>query len=770
MSGPVIPGIRRIKEKSTGEFFYFFNLAELTEEVAFGLPGHQRDSGTHRDFWSDDQIARMLFDPGGIDGAQDGRDQPMSEAVLIATEALITGCDINDKAIAHGRHNDGFNSTMTDGETNTTIGPTILAVPEAAVRSSNAFAAKYRQLATERTYWVKEGEQDVYKYLDELNRKHVESVRFHNKALAKEIEPLKLALGRMEAAHMAVGAMLDFAAPPAVRRERWASEEPKEQDSGFYEASILLKPPTSFQITDARHFQETTLGTIVAGLSETLSWMVRGDEVSGKIWPTAKLRNSQALRLLEIVREDAVILRLFDEAEFIHPVLWARLEVFLVEAFQQIATCPEALSSLLDSELMAIAKVVSRGDIVVPTDGVTSRQRELAHHVNAFVPDNEIVEKETPLSKRLSTVYDQAKVAHNFLHVFAPRGTVVRLWSMHLSALLERFARGVSSGPLTAQLAGRAWLFRSIVGAGRFNRALQKATWNEIYDAARSLSKHRTREFLNAKSPLFKQPRRRFNHALAWEGVGAALSLFAIYEAVVESEEESATHTLGVISAGMQSVSALSSLAETVKSSPTFVIVAPRRLSSVLTKVTASVKDTPIEALGPVAAWLTFVGTVLGKKASLTASQFEKDKKNEAAIFAALGFLLSVAQLARSFHVAGMVLLVGQVLIENREKWMSAMLPNIEALPGVGRFVRGAWKNTKDDTEAMAIVAASPWRADISDQLDTVESITIEASAAGDGIFWRLTQPNPIKQALAAALLKQQYGLSPEASTEVARA
>lgn len=397
----------------------------------------------------------------------------------------------------------------------------------------------------------------------------------------------------------------------------------------------------------------------------------------------------------------------------------------------------------------------------------------MAAAIEAFVPDSEILVVDTPLSKRISEAYNAAKAFQKTrgnvtASIADGKTTVARIWCRFAGPFFEKMkAHAMTSGvdDSAALQTAKAWLFRAFAGSAELEQKLLQRSWKEIQEASRALNRHQTRQFLQITSPKFLREQRKVGGSIRTSSLGAAVALFAMYEAISEGEKKGTPHMLSVMSSGMTAIGSLGEIAESMRQAPSFLATAPRRMGASIGKMSSYLHDVPIiRAAFPVAAWLSFVGAVLSVNSDPTISQSSKEIKNDAAVLAALALVVSVAQLATQATVPGLVLLVGQILITTRDKWIPAFFSDIETLPAVGRFLRSAWAATEKDTDLDRIKAKSPFLEEIDSKMDELNTLLVDTQIVEDGSFWSLAQSNPIRQALAVALVREQYGLGAEAA------
>lgn len=778
-----IPGIRRIKvphhegeHRSGNDFHFAINLQELTREVAFGLPGYASDSGTLQDFWSNDDLARLLFDPGRIEGPmQTEADTPQGQAVLQAVENLITGCDLNDAAIAGAMTPEGFSSRRTDAN-GMELGPTILFFAEGALRSvrlkgREGMPSKYRTLAMSRRYWVDGGKKELAEYLSWFFKDYVERVAECNQKLQEEMAPVQLALARVNDAMLAVTAMLDFAAPPAVRRKLWDSAPPKPTDDWVYTVGVLQDPPTHSQISNAEQFRDNTLQPLAKRLAETVRWMSSGAVERGKYWNAAKTRNDAAQRLLKALRTDEIILDLLESPAYVHPMHWLQLEHLLVNAFHQISTAPNALQDCGRSELLAMARVAAGGNVVVsvPTSA-GARAREWAQKIMAFVPDNEIVEEPTPLSERLIALHGRVSEIHGQVSTLLTHGpTFARLYAATLPQMLHEVGRVTHTTGDTTALTKRAWLFRSLSGVGDLHEEAQQLLMDEVNAIIRKMDPTRARKLLGRDSRLFHETRRYFDSGLAWEAFGSALTMVALYETVAEGESEPAMWTINAFQAVIDASTTALAFGETLAGSRVYAMAMRDCGGGLLAKL-EGVSDHPMfKGAGLFSGWLGLVSSVLAvNQVPKTAMTVTKEIAQEKVLMSAVQLVFSGLEVAiGAMPVAGVVLLVGQFLLATRATWAELMLPNVSALPGTGRYVRGLWEALENDRALKGVLKGVPWGAEVSQRISGLEERVLDVSQSGDGVFWTLRQPDFIKSPIVQNVLIEKYGLDKGVAEEL---
>ncbi|MEX1362050.1 MAG: hypothetical protein AB1Z98_02940 [Nannocystaceae bacterium] len=632
---------------------------------------------------------------------------------------------------------------------------------------SYRFSDKYRQLAAERTYQVTLAGKDVSQHLIDFRRMYIDSVKMWNEKLREQMYPVALALAQVQDAYLAMTAMLDFAEPAAVRRKLWDTDPPREQDPWATSPGILPEPPTAQQLGNARHLRDNTIAPLTKHLAETLAWMGTGAAERGKVWNTASARNTSARLLLSNLRSDEIIGELLDNHAFVQPLLWAQLEALLLDAFFQISTSPEARRDLLDSELMAIARVAARFEVIVQvTDPHDARERELAERIMSIVPETELQEQPTSLSKRLIALVGTVDDTLSRTNTFA------RLWLENLSSLVEDYR--VTKAALTdhrrdGSLDVRALLFRSIMGLNRAKEIDIGKVWKALNELARADNPIEARRFSMSVSAAMHRARRHLDGAAAWEGLESAMALLSLYEVVVAKNEEPAMHTIGIMQAVLGASGASTELLGVLNEAPTMLKLVGDRGRRLL-EVLATAKEHPLmKVSGIFGAWLSFVGAVLSTKQTPTMTATEKEIGAEKILFSGVQLVLSGLALATvPTSVASLVLFVGQTMLTSRAQWAAKLFPSVKALPGTGRYVRGVWASIEGDEMFDRVTKGSPWRGEIDGLLTSVDGYTQEAVHVNAVSFWPLTKGQMVVPQIVRGVLARQYGLDKEATALLA--
>lgn len=780
MSVDIVPGIRRVKlrdhEKLEGTddgFYYAFNLQELPEEFALGLDDFDPAKPTLRDYWSDEMLARVLFDPPQSDFILTELEAETADVMKLYTFDIIDGCPLNDLMVGRARFEQGFRSTVVD-EYGVEMGPTIIYVSESRLRSTTRdgctdLSLRYQALVRTRRYVVEVASNDVVKQLEKFYIEHVVHVRRWNERILEKTKPIRQALSRVHNAHLAVTAMIDFAEPPSVRRELWGTTEPREDEPWVFSRDLLPHRPTKQQISNARSLRDNSLELLAKNLSQTLIWMNSGAEHQGKVYELAHARNTAARRLLDELRSDPLILTMLEEHERVPYGQWLMLEMVLVEAFMQIGTAPDVLSDLLGSEALAMMRVAARRDIdIEPQSGGTLRERELSQRISTFVPETELKEKETELSKRLIELFGKTDSIKSHTDTF------VRLWASTLTPMLHEVGRKAQDIGQIASVTKRCVLFRSVLGASKKEEYEQKTLWESLNRIAKTRDKRKAAlEVFDRETGSLQNIRRQFDSERAWRAFKGAVALFAVYETLADGEKKPAMYAIDGVKAILDASSAGLEFAETLVLSPTFMKAASHRGEGLFEALDRVSEKSLFKGIGIATAWVDLVGSVLAASAvdkSKTKTTTEKEMAAEKIMLSGLQLAMTMLTTATgvAMPVAMAILFVGQTLLSSRDKWMASVLPGVEALPGPGRYVRGVWKSIVEDKEFAKQLKSCPWGGQINQMLDRLGDATFENAATGRGNFWPLGAGKLVLTSLVKGILIRQYGLGQEAAAQLA--
>ncbi len=768
MKNIYVPGIRRKRmgmhddehERHMPEFYYAINLQELPEAVAFGRSGYDPGNPMLRDYWTDEQLVRVLFDPTLTDNQVQPEETEAWSAARLAVANIISGCRLNAEAIAHSRDGEGFHSRMLDAD-GAEIGPTILWISvsrlrNAAPNGTHELGQQYGRMLSERTYEVEVASQNTTEYLETFYRNRVARVRQLNDKLREQTAPVRLALAKIHNAHLAVTAMLDFAKSPAERRRLWNESRPKEQDPWVFSSDVLPTPPTGQQVSNAEQLRDNTLEPLAEHLSRTLQWMNSGEAEQGVSWETAKHRNLAARRLLDELREDSVIGLMLDHHDRVPYHEWFVLENLLVDAFLQISTAPDVLPDLLGSEVLAMTRVAARRDCYIEAkSGVTVRERELSGVMAAMVPEIDLKEQETPLSKRLIALKDQADKVKTHGETF------VKLWAAMvppMQHMLRKIATKIGVDPSVYQ---RAVTIRSMFGSTPLPDKDQLSLWQSLNKVARTRDKRKALlEIFDAEKGLLRNSSRHIDNDMAWSGFKGIVALIALHETFVDGKKKPAMYTIDGMKAVLEATTAGVEFAETLTASPTFMKAASHRGESLFDALDGVSEKTWFKGLGAATAFLDLTGAVFSAKLTPTMTETEKETKAEKVLLS--GMQLAVAVVSAftvAMPVASLVLFAGQTLLLSRAQWAAKILPDVQALPGTGRFVRGVWKSLMEDKKFKALMTACPRGHSVNSILGSLKLHTSEVHQEGVSSFWSLSDGKMLHPEIVEGVLVRQYGL-----------
>lgn len=774
MSDPFIPGIRRISVRAksrrsgvTHQFYFVLNLEQLTEEVAFGLPGHDKDSGTPREFWSDMELSQCVL------GEHDATFVAKLAAENLALEfsETILNSDLNDKAVTFARGEGGFNSRMFDADGND-LGSTTLFIPEWKVRGK-ALGRSFRELAAERTYEVAFGSDDVISSrLVELMTYYLKPLQKLNRQVRAQSQVVSRAIGKVQNAHLAMTAMQDFARTPAERRKLWATNPPKVKDLALVDdASIIPNAPTNQQRSDAASLRDNTLPNLISPLTDLLAWLNDGSSGESKA-PLARERNKAAKTLLDTLRTEDVVTTLLAHSEFVAPGIWFVFELFLVECFSQMATAPDVLAELLGAEFMTIASLATARDLVldVPEES-TRRERELVAAINTFVPDTELVAKKTTLTEALENL-GKADGAKSTLGLVQRHGDAVsRLVFAAVPSVSRKLAELANAMNRDGDLAARSWLFRTAVGVADVNDGMAQRLFNDVSKLAKTSDKANAKVIFDLKHGALRDSRLALGSDIAWSSVKGILATQALWEVFVANRNKGdlAVRQLKAISTVITAAETGLELTQALAKAPSY-FLASERGKGLVSGISTVTDHALFKGVGHFGSFIGFVGTILveSQKRPTSVTETEQSRENVLLSGVQLALAIGAAVIPGGLPVASLVLFVGQTFLLNRDVW-AAVIPGIEALPGPGQFVRAVWKDLHTDKALKRVSEGSPVTKRLRDRLILLDQRTPEALSAGRGAFWRISPGDFILAPRAAGVLQQQYGFDQASATLIVR-
>lgn len=759
-----IPGIRRIKivdndghpDHKAGAFHYAINLQELTEEVAFGLPGHQRDSGTRRDEWSHEEIAQIIFEPSNPEFVAVGE----IEALISATEHLLADCVLNDAAAVQARTDAGYASRRTD-PTGAELGPTILYIPEEKLRQGRrSIAHRYRALAAERIFPVELPGIDIRKRLLELRSLHLDHLENTNRELVRQSQPVEDAAARVQSAIAVMNAMIDFTKSSSERRALWATDDPKETEEFVLGRSPIPQQPTPEQEANALFVRDRTLTPILGALTETVQWMRSGASVEGSVFTHAQRRDVAANNLLLQLRTEPVVLSLLKNHEFVDTITWIIFDKFLRDSFALILTSPKAAEDLFSSELLGLARVLARPAFGAAAKGPQSkREVDLLARINSLVPETDLAEQPTELSEALKEL---AALGGKLSTLTTHTPTAVTLFSIGLPAFAPLLTQRVRTSRGNRWLDARAVMFRA--AASSIAEVDHQALWDNMNRIARN--------GLPPQGALLDRRLRRSarGHLGADTGTKALkvlLATLALYETAAENSDKPAAKVHGLIDKSIALVSAGAGLAEAaVKSSVAMGVTG--RHSDRLFKALDGINDTKgIKTLGLFGSWMGIMSSIMSVNLADTKSWIEKDIELEKIIFSIAQFAIAAAEFAigTSMPITALVLCIVQTFLEHREDWLPEIFDNVEGLHGTGKYVREVARHLRTPELERHLLIESA-RTELNAGLSLLGEFTRPAAPPSQRAFWALSAGELITPSIVARVLVRQYGLDPEGAAK----
>lgn len=780
MTDPYIPGIRRVRVREDGrragtdeDYYFAINLDQLTREVAFREPGYEQDKGTPQEFWSDMELAQALL--GDLDATFVKKEQ--AEELALQLSEVIAGVPMNDKAVAYGRpaEGGGFSSRLDDGTT-----PTVLYIPERETRNTK-LRMNYRRLAAARTYEVTIGDQEkIFERLTYLTKIYLEPLQKNNAELQAASAVVIGALGKVENAHLAVTAMMDFAQPAIVRRGLWTAIDENDIAYELFEKDqIIPKLPTKTQREAAKSLRDNALPSLAKWLAKLLAWINSGVPSDGKPYAPAAERNELAKRYLDMLRDDEVVLELLENNEFVEPFVWRLFENFLVESFQQLATAPDVLADLTKSEFMTLARVATARDLVlkVPAES-THAQRALIDRVSTFVPETELRDNKTALGEALEKLDAVASLKSS---ITRHGDTLARLVFGAMPSVTHHLAEIANAMNENGELTARAWVFRTVVGVANINDHRSQQLFEQVSELARlatdedkaKKAKAMAGLVFDPKSGALRESKAWLANELAWKGLASAVAFYAVWEAWLpqgsHKDKDAAQRSLQGLTLICGAAQSGVELVQTLAKGATFTRAAGEHGASLLGSLEKVTGHGLYKGLGHFSSFLGFVSAIMSAANTRPKSATEADIAREKVLLQGLQFVLSVAGevVPGGLPLAGLVLFAGQTFLLNRELW-AEVIADIEALPGPGRYVRQVWSDIKYDKTLQRYAKASPYGGFIDTQLQQIELYTPEAAESGWAATWRIAPGDMTQSPLVAGVLVRQYGFDPASAGVIA--
>ncbi len=783
MSDAIIPGLKRHPVRPTGtsgktRWYLLINLALLTDNV---VHGEAAGGGTTRDEWTTDDLARLVFGPAIWETLSEDAKADNVDALL----DYLQHDEHNKNPFEHARTEDGFKSRSLHPP-NDGLVPTLLWLPESMSRFKDLkkrkqiekFAGRYREMVADRTYRMHYPDTDFHVALQGFRGSHIKRVVEKNVELENQLSALREGVERLEFLHQVVCAMLDFVAPPAERKRQWNTTPPYVTSPLAYQERFVA-PPSPRLRANARSLRDGILPKLINEVTAALEWRMRGEFSDGHPGYAdlriAEERNQEALVLLEEVRTNEIIQLLLDEYEYVIPTTRNLLEQVLAEAFAQIATAPPALQQLLDSELMALARISVTGDF--EADKCVTRgddDRALLKEVTSFVPQNELLESANDFTSRLARLRDTSDLA------------------VGVSPLIYRL--------LTV---GSPYLFPKLrkMGLDRayavhlFVKAFHGDPTNEVMKGIGDKVAQHYLDFVLNKDPqqlnrflddvLKKTKRLRVMGSAAWSGMKFLLTATSLGIAFAEtrgadSEAKKAAQSLAVATEALKTVQGASDfLGKTLEVAP-FIQGRLRNgheFYEKMTTVSSKVAGESLSMLDPVIGVFEFTSAALaygdanrayrkakkGKRGS-TSEEVDRDLARGAAIMTAAGVATSLASLAllSPMPLAGLALLLaGLALDKDVYKYFQG------ELPGPGRLAQDTYKFLTG-TEFEDAIQYAPNKAKLKQQLGLLHEFVHEDVTADESAFWAISPGEPVKS-IAIDIMNSQYGLSEKVAVELAR-
>jgi len=765
MSEPQIPGMRRKPIQVTqpdGEFqlkwFIVVNLADLTDAV---VNGERVGGGATKASWTDDDLGALTYGPTMWEALSD--DQKDSNITKLLD--YLKQFDQNNDPIKHAREDSGFKSRYTTPEGKERR--TLLWFPEEVTRAAPMLSLSYGQLAAERTYRAHYPDTNFEVALSSFRLAWIKPVVEANAKLAHQLAPLREGVERLELLHQVVSAMLDFAAPPAKRKRLWRITKPYVTSPLAYQEGFAYKPnPT--ELSNARSLRDVTIPGLTQAAAAALEWRMSGVARPGHPGTAdlvlAQDRNTEAMKLLEALRTNEIIQLLLGEHENVLPTVWNLLEEILVEAFAQLATAPPALEQLLESEFMCLARLAVQGDFdMSKTKANGPASKALLKEIETFVPETELAEKATALTKLFGQMRDGVDAFR------APSATYYRLWTMAAPRLM----------PVIKSVAKRrVYMLRASFQTAYAQNPLSPQTqqyfskMQDYFDVIDNENPEMLKHFLD--DLLARTKRTRLVGAAAWSGfsfIASAASLGLAFRYLTRADVTDRTSS--------DALALTTSLLATTKGAADFVgsvsEAAPyfqgrirnahetySRLTTVGGKAGAS-----LSMLDPVISVFLFAGAALAygeanvayrkakrRKSDTADEDRDVSEKREQAILALVGVGLGMASLAlmMPLPVAGAVLALGGLALD-RETWKS--LSGLSSLPGPGKIAKDTYDFLTEEKFRDAIQYA-PTHAEISTRVESLRGFVSETFEEGTGTFWAMGAA--LLSSTHRDILRSQYG------------
>lgn len=763
--------------KSKTEWIFVFDLSKMTLATAFADPNLSDDTMSS---WTVDQLFRVMLEPadarkGPEEARRDEEIEELYPRLLLHFVAVLGAVPFNDEPLQFAAMRDpdtgvvtGFRSTYSTQEEPDRIKNTVLTISADAARSPKLIPLRddlYEPRPPSAGFiaYLREFERLRLKPLQALIAKNDKDVRKALTAMAY-VQQINVALSFAE--HFSLDDRsrvwddLFEKVDPLPVLYRFANRSELEQL--FWHGDDFCKESLDHvELKRLADFRRNQVDPLIHQLGTSAAWARAGQTDGVVVCASAKKRDDAAKRLIAFLRMDDVLLNALDQWDDLHPLEQHELSNFFEAVFDVLGLCPGAMTELLRSEFLAVARGAAKLVDAVPVlPQGSSRQRLLAEAVSGFDPDTAFVEKPTSLTKVIHTAFERYRKVRK---IPAP---IISLWAHSTPAILARFDKLT---PDRVNMDGTAYLLRSVFGMGLMDAAEMKTFYSDldaivdsavVHGATHKKTKRRLKQLFEADLSHGKYPVRSISwiDGVFFNSIKVAVGLLGIRQSFISAVDEKTLpeeafiefaggvlHAIGGVS-GLRTV--LQDISGAGKS-------AFHRAPSFLDKLPAASK----------LARITELVSVVSKYQAVSKtdpSTLARDHANADLAVAWLSLVVVIyeATLTTSFPVAGLALILLRWVLFDQSLWnaiggVTSASPMVKAVNGILDKVESG--------EIGALLKKAPnWgelKASLTDMRAEAPSAVDEDDAASYPLYFHL---RTVHEGILRDFATISYGLAGE--------
>ncbi len=768
---------KREEVKPHTEYIFVFDLSKMTLATAFADPRLSDDPISQ---WSVDQLFRVMLEPK--DPAVVKEIEELRPMFLRHLVGAITGNPLNDEVVPLAARHDpksgsitAFRSTYSTAEEPDRVRNTVLHVSADATRyefTAGVLPDIRDDLLQPRVpsggfiSYLKEFRSLRLKPLQRLIAKNDADVRKVLTAMAC-VQQINLALSFAEdfSLHDRSKVWSDFFDQVKPSGIRYFDMTQKELEQLFLHGDDFADETLDHvQIAKLRDFRKKQVDPLIDQLGKAAAWARAAETHGVKVCASAKKRDAEAKRLLKLLRMDDTILDALDQWDDVAPPERVALSWLFDDLLAAFSRCPGAMESLLESELVAVARGAAGAAASIPTLPQGSpRQKAMSAAIAGFDPKAALgSETPTTLTKVINRAFERYATTRT---IASP---IVSLWAHSTPAILARFDKLT---PDRVNSEGTAYLFRSVFGMGLLTTTEMKELYSDLDGivesaAIKGVSHKQTRARLK---DLFKKDLSHGKYPLRsrWWGEGKifnsmklAVGLLGIRQGFIAAADDKTLSPEGFIdlsAAVLRATEAADELRPLLKDIFGAGKSAVHHAPSFLDQLPSAGKLARVTALVSLVSSYQAVGKT-------DASSLARDHAHAdlAVAWLSLMVVLYETALATTFPVAGLALILLRWVLFDQDLW--DLIGGVTSASPAVKVVRGILETIEDEGGEMgAFLRLAPNWGVIQSRIEDVRDqspATVETSeVAKYGTYFHLqTGHDGIVRTYAA----RSYGIAEE--------